>query len=313
MAPYSLLASRYKKAQTAFLLSCLILIYNLLLTTNIYADIKDKRISVFVSIIPEVYFVQKIGGNRVDVQALVQPGQSPATYAATPKQMANLAQADIYFKIGVPFENSFIPKIKRSLPNLFIQDLQENISLLKLKAHEHDNHTEDKHYDNLDPHTWLDPQLVIHHAKIITESLSYIDPDAKELYTRNFQKFKTELEQLSLTLHKQLKPYNGKSIYVLHPAYGYFCNAYNLIQKAVAIDGKNPGAKHLASLIKNARKDQVKAIFIQPQFSSRSAKAIAQAIGAEIVHFDPLALDYPANLLKMAQEFIKAHSINPKE
>ena len=76
---------------------------------------QQKNITVFVSILPEVDFVKKIGGSRVQVSPLVLPGQSPATYAPTPKQMAALAGADLYFRIGVPFENGLIPIFTRIL------------------------------------------------------------------------------------------------------------------------------------------------------------------------------------------------------
>ena len=64
----------------------------------------EERVKVFVSILPQAFFVEQVGGSRVEIDVLVGPGQSPATYEPTPKQMARLPRADIYFSIGVPFE-----------------------------------------------------------------------------------------------------------------------------------------------------------------------------------------------------------------
>ncbi len=282
--------------------------------TNLHAAGLGKKLSVFVSIMPEVYFVQQVGGNRVNVQALVQPGQSPATYAITPKQMTGLARSDIFFKIGVPFENGLLPKIKRSLPHLLIINLQKNTHLLKLDNHDHNYpKNEGSNINNLDPHTWLDPQLVIQHARIIKNSLIRLDPKHKQQYSANFSKFSTELQQLDQTLRKKLRPYSGQNIYVFHPAYGYFCKAYNLIQKAVAVKGKEPGAKYLGKLLTSARNDKIKAIFIQSQFSSKTAKAIAQAIDAQIIRLDPLAMNYMENMRHMADEIIKYSQLSPKQ
>ncbi len=266
------------------------------------------KLSVFVSIMPQVYFVERIGGQRVEVNALVKPGQSPATYAPTPKQMARLARAKVYFKIGVPFENSLVPKLKRSLPDLPIIDLQKNIELLKIDIDNHkpNNHNHSHEEHELDPHTWLDPNLVKAQVQIIKDTLSLFDPEGEKIYQDNFLRFSHELDDLHSLLQKMLLPYKGKTIFVFHPAYGYFCRAYDLKQKAVAFDGKEPGAKHLAGLIKTAKKEKVPIIFVQPQFSSKSARAIARAINAKVIAIDPLAKDYMQNMNYLAEQVIKA-------
>ena len=75
--------------------------------TNVHAE---NKIIVFVSILPQQYFVQQIGNDLVDVRVMVGPGQNPATYEPTPQQMAALYKADIYFRIGVPFESAWLDK-----------------------------------------------------------------------------------------------------------------------------------------------------------------------------------------------------------
>ena len=76
-----------------------------------------EKVTVFVSILPQKYFVQQIGKDLVDVQVMVQPGASPATYEPKPRQMAAIGKTDIYFSIGVPFENTWLSKIATSNPN----------------------------------------------------------------------------------------------------------------------------------------------------------------------------------------------------
>ena len=72
------------------------------------------------------------------------------------------------------------------------------------------------------------------------------------------------------------------------------------------IEGKEPTARQLTALIARARKDGVRVIFVEPQFSARSAEAVAQAIGGAVVPMDPLARDYLANLSDMAEKIRKA-------
>ncbi len=255
-----------------------------------------RQLSVFVSILPEEYFVKRIGGDRVRVEALVRPGQSPETYEPTPQQMARLAQTRIYFRIGVPFENGLIPKLIRSMPHLTIIDLREGLDLLELAGAQS---------GELDPHTWLDPLLVKKQARLIRDTLIRFDPKGAKLYRTNYQQFARDLETLNSRLLTILRPLAGRTIYVFHPAYGYFCRAYNLIQKAIIEHGKRPGGKRLARLIEQAKRDRVKVIFVQPQFSSKAAETIARAIGGTVVAMDPLARNYIANMETMARQLAK--------
>ena len=63
---------------------------------------------VFVSIAPQKFFVERIGGNEVRVEVMLNPGESPATFNPNPKKISRLASAKLYFSIGVPFEKVWI-------------------------------------------------------------------------------------------------------------------------------------------------------------------------------------------------------------
>lgn len=263
---------------------------------------KGKRLKVFVSILPTAYFVQRIGGDRIQVDTLVQPGHSPATYAPTPKQMANLGFSEIYFRIGVPFENALVPKLSRILPDLQVVDLQQNIALQSLEHPDEHAHQQ----GDIDPHTWLDPMLALSQAEIILNTLAGADPEGRDQYSANYRKLADELHELDRFLRKTLAPYAGGTVYVFHPAYGYFCRAYNLRQKAVTPGAREPGAQYIARLIEQAQKDRVRVIFVQPQFSDKAAKTIARSINGSVVALDPLAYDYITNLKTIAGEIAEA-------
>ena len=283
-----------------FRLNWLLILIFFVINPAVSQGADQERLSVFVSILPEVYFVKKIGGERVSVHALVRPGQSPATYGPTPKQMALLARAHVYLRIGVAFENSLVSKLRRTNKDLVIVDLREGISLLEMENHGTEVEDGHNHEEELDPHIWLDPMLVKLQAEVIKKTLSKFDPSNSLFYEANYKIFAEQLDKLDRQLRQTLTPLAGRTIYVFHPAYGYFCHAYGLRQKSVAINGKEPGAKHLASLIKSARSDGVKVIFVQPQFSRKAAQSIARAIDGVVVALDPLAEDYLENMESMA-------------
>lgn len=269
------------------------------------ADNSDEPIKVFVSILPTEYFVKRIGGKRVQVSTLVQPGHSPATYSPTPKQIAKLASSDIFFRIGVPFENGLMPKLARTIPDLPVTNLQDGIKLKKLHHHESQDDSH-HHADDIDPHTWLDPMLALNQAKTIRDTLARHDPAGKTEYYSNFEALSAELKTLDQHLRDVLTPFKDSTIYVFHPAYGYLCHAYDLNQKAITPGGKEPGAKYIAQLIDQAKKEKVRVIFVQPQFSDKAAKTIAQAINGNVVALDPLAYDYIANLKYMSDQISRA-------
>ena len=278
---------------------------------------EKKRVKVFVSVMPQAYFVEQVGGSLVKVDVLVAPGQSPHTFEPTPKQMAKLAGAEIYFEIGMPFEAQLLKKVIATNKRLRIIDTTQG---LKLRGYEQpDNQAARKGNDakkefgahvhaeaERDPHIWLNPRLAKGIAANICDGLKAADPTHAPDYAKNVKELQSRLDGLDAKLTKALAPLRGKKFMVFHPAFGHFGAAYGLKQVAVEIDGKEPSAKQLAQLIDWAKKEGVKVIFVQPQFSAKNAEAVAKAIGGAVVPMDPLARDYIKNLEDMAGKIQKA-------
>ncbi len=276
------------------------------------ADKPAGKVRVFVSILPAAYFVERVGGPNVEVSVLVGPGQDPHTFEPTPKLMTKLANAKVLFKIGFPFEETIIKKMGSTFKNVEAVDLQQGIKLramteeeaeAKEAEHKHGHgDAEEREHEaaEMDQHTWLDPQLAKIQAKTVADTLIRIDPPRKDQYEKNLLGFQADLDAVHEQLKKALAPVKGKSFFVFHPAYGYFGDAYGLKQVPVQIGGKEPTAKQLARLIDLAKEDEVKVIFVQPQFSKKSAEALAKAIRGAVVPLDDLAPDYLKNLQEMA-------------
>jgi len=251
----------------------------------LYAETKP---SVFVSILPLEYFVERIGREFVDVKVMVGPGQSPATYEPTPRQMTDLGRSRIYFRIGVPFEKALLPKVRDIFPDLKIVDVSRGIERLYFQSL--------SEAETPDPHIWLDPKRGMIQARTIAEELSLLFPSRKEVFQRNLLSFLDDLKRLDHRLTSVLAPLQGRSFYVFHPAFGYFAQSYGLTQVAVEMEGKEPGLRSLSRLITRARKEGVKVIFVQPQYAKRDVEALAEAIGGAVVPIDPLPRDYIRSL-----------------
>ncbi len=277
----------------------------------------DDPLMCFVSILPQAYFVERIGGEYVEVHVMVGPGQSPATYEPTTRQLSLLAGSDVYFSIGVSFEESLLPRIERIFQDVPVVDTSRRIHFRSIVDHVHTDAVstpEPSSPDTIDapshnhragmpdPHIWLSPRLAVTIAENIRDALVTLDSRHAETYTANCDRFSRELEDIDRRIAATLSPLRGRKVFVFHPAFGYFTDAYGLVQIAIETDGSTPGPKHLAAFIERARQEGVTTIFIQREFSTTMAEAVAAEIGAEVVQLDPLAGDYMNNLLRMAEK-----------
>jgi len=261
-------------------------------------DDSSTRISVFVSVLPQAYFVERVGGEDVSVQTLVGPGQSPHTFEPTPRQVADLSDARLYFTIGMPFEKVLVEKIRAAFPNVEIVDMRAGVTLRE--------NAEDGDGREPDPHVWLSPLIAKMLAGNVAAALERVAPAERGRFEANLAAFDGDLDAVNAHIASALAPLRGRDFFVYHPAFGYFGDAYGLKQVAVEVEGKEPSAKQLADLIHRARAANVRVIFVQPQFSARNAEAVAEAIGGAVVPMDPLAGDYLANLEKMVTLIEKA-------
>jgi len=275
----------------------------LLIITGLSGNASAAPFDVFVSVLPQKYFLQKLGGEYVHVQVMVTPGASPATYEPKPGQMVALSKAKAYFSIGVPFEKTWLPRIVGLYKQLPVIRTDQGIAKEPL-WHSRVKGKKTKAgpaLDGLDPHIWTSPPLVMLQARTIMDGLSRVDPPHRSDYEANYRQFIEQLVNLDLEIRNILLPRSReKSFMVFHPSWGYFARAYGLRQIAIEKEGKAPGPRHLEALIGLARKNKVRAIFIQPQFSRKSALIIARAIGARVVSADPLAEDWARNLKRVA-------------
>ena len=245
-------------------------------------------LNVVVSIVPQQYFVERIGGERISGTVMVPPGFSPATYEPKPEQLQALSEADAYARIRVPFEEAWMDRIVSANEDMLIVDECTGIERIGGK----------------DPHIWLSPTLVKIQARNILNALVAIDQANKSVYEAGYKQFIIEIENLDAELKGIFAgKRKGMEFIVFHPSWGYFAGEYGLKQIPVEIEGKDPKPADLQRLIKHAKKLGVKVIFVQPQFSAASASVIAQAIGGQIAFADPLALNWPDNLRQVAAKF----------
>ncbi len=295
-----------------------------------------EPLRVFASVAPIQTLVKKIGGEYVDARVMVRPGFNPHTYDPTPQQISALSGAVLYIRTGVPFEKAWMDRIRSANTKMQVLDARAGIALRSMQAHGHGEHGHEDghipgsghdhtrevgnaHHDHerhhadsgeseheQDPHVWTSPRLARHIAGRIRDGLSELAPGHRAKFTRNHDALIAELNVLDAELHKLLDPLSNRRFMVFHPAWGYFADHYGLVQVAIEHQGKSPGARELAKLINRARQENIKVVFVQPQFNKRQARQVAQAIGGVVLAVDPLAADYIDNLRQVGRQFAQA-------
>jgi zinc transport system substrate-binding protein len=272
------------------------------------ADIGSKKFQITVSILPQKYFVHRIagGGDNLDfdIHVMIPPGHSPATYAPTPQQMKALSRSKLYFRIGhIPFENAWMKNISSNNPHMKIIDTSVGVDLIETGEAEDDLHQEYHHHDHagLDPHIWLSPRAVKIQAKHILDALIEIDRENREFYKENYRLFLMDIDRLDREIKAVLEKCRVRKFMVFHPAWSYFAREYGLEQLPIEVEGKAPNPANLKKIIDITRRENIRIIFVQEQFDTNSARAVAAEIGGQVIKIDPLALDWLANMKKIAQ------------
>jgi zinc transport system substrate-binding protein len=266
----------------------------------------DGKLNVMVSIVPQRYFVERIGGEYVTVSVMVEPGNSPATYEPKPEQLKALSDAAAYFSIGVPFENAWLDKIAETNKDMLMVDTIADIERMPMGAHHHDDGDEEEHDHEEgapDPHVWLSPELVKVQGQAIYEALAQLDPAHKDAYKTNLDAFVADIDQLEADIQATLSGLKSNKFMVFHPAWGYFAHDFGLEQIPVEVGGQEPSAQELAHLIEEAKEEGIQVVFAQPEFSTSDAETIAKEIGGEVLLISPLASDWLANMRTVAQTF----------
>jgi zinc transport system substrate-binding protein len=143
----------------------------------------------------------------------------------------------------------------------------------------------------------------------ILHSLLKVDKQNRDFYLQNYKKLVANIQNLDKEIKKILSPLPKSSKFmVFHPSWGYFARDYNLLQLPIEIEGKSPKPSQLIKLIKIAKKDGIKVIIAEPEFSTKSADILAKEIGAKVIKLSPLSANWQESLLTLAKSISKGYS-----
>jgi zinc transport system substrate-binding protein len=239
----------------------------------------NAEVNVAVSILPQQYFVRKIGGEHVSVLVMAGPGINPLHYQPPKGQLEALKERDIYFLMGIPSEKTWLASIAEKAPDIILLDSSQEV---------------DK--SNGDPHVWLSPQRVAQQAQTIAQGLIAVDPDHEADYRANLQAFLAELDKLDADIRRVMEKNNtaGKTFIVSHPAWSYFAQDYGLTMLSIP---ENATDAQLQALADQAKAKGIDIIFYQRGFDEKSPEKLSQMLeGGRVMPMEPLNPSWEPNL-----------------
>ncbi len=279
---------------------------------------------VSVSIPPQKYFIEKIGGPDVAVTVLADKGRDPHTYEPTASQMAQVGKAAVYFAVGVPFETRWLPRFQALNKTMAVVRLQDGVTRLRGKpdlalresgwrdvhGHEHEHGLETD-----DPHLWLSPHAVKQFIPLIADALSRAVPEKEAAFRARAAAFAAEIDALDSRIAALFAPLppDRRTFLTFHQGWAYFASNYNLHEASVELEGKEPGPRGMAALFAFAEKKKITAVVADPLSPKSTVAAIAGQIKARIIDAAPLDENWPDALQRFAAKLAPALANAPAD
>ena len=278
-----------------------LILLSLLSACHPKATSDQEKPVVSVSIPPQHYFIERLAGNLVEVNIMIPPGASPATYEPTLSQLNSLGQSDLYLKIGhIGFELSWMEKIRSVNPEMKVVDLSGGIELIEgngSKSHDHSHR-----HRGTDPHIWMSARNAAVIATHIHKALCILLPDNKEVLSSNLTTLLREIDSLDRAISEIVSEMDHRSFMIYHPSLSYFARDYQLEQMPLEVEGKTPSPAHMKQMTDLGKEHHIAAILVQKQFDQNNAKVLAREIGAKIVQINPLDYNWHSQMLFIANQ-----------
>ena len=267
----------------------------------------SNKINIYTTVYPLSFFAEQIGGDFVNVSSIYPPGSNEHTFEPTQQDMMALADADLFFYIGLGLEG-FVEKTKETLKNENVKLVATSDSISEEYLHsEEENHEEEEEHNDhdhsshdhgdhdhgdIDPHVWLSPEIAKELALSIKEQLIATLPNEESFFNDNYEQLITKLNTLDQQFETMVSEASNKTFFVSHASFGYIADQYGLEQIAIAgINSQSePSQKELAELVKIAEELSINYILFEQNVSSNLSTVIQKEIGAKSLELHNLSV-----------------------
>ena len=252
---------------------------------------KNAGKTIVTSFYPMYVFTQNVARDVPGVRVVNMASESVGClhdYQLQTRDMVTLEGADALVINGGGMEQ-FMDKVIAQRPDLAVIDAGEGIDML-CSEDEHDHEDGEHDHELYNAHVWLDPALAIRQVQNIADGLAAVDSENAEAYQQNAAAYIARIEALHAELSAQLAPLAGSAIVTFHEAFTYFADAYGLVVAGVIASdaGEEPSTRQIVQTCDLVKAMQVKALFVEPQYPTKSAETIARETGALVYTLDPV-------------------------
>ena len=250
---------------------------------------EDAGKTIVTSFYPMYVFTQNVVRDVPGVRVVNMASESAGClhdYQLQTRDMVTLEGADALVINGGGMEQ-FMDKVIAQRPELPVINASDGIEML-CGEDDHDGHDHDHGVYNA--HVWLDPALAMRQVQNIADGLAAVDSENAEAYQQNAAAYKARIQALDAELSAQLEPFAGSAIVTFHEAFTYFADAYGLVVAGVIANdaGEEPSTRQIAATCDLVKQYQVKALFVEPQYPTKSAETIARETGAQVFTLNPV-------------------------
>ena len=259
----------------------------------------NAKPTVTVTIPPYKYFVEKIAGDKVDVNVMVSNGNNPETYEPNAQQMMELSNSALYLKVGsIGFEQTWMKKLQDNAPDMKMIDTSVGIKPAQTPG------------GNIDPHVWMSCKNARIISSNIFKALCQLEPENKTFFQKNYQQLLSSIDRQDSIIRKSFKdnPEMVRKFVIYHPILTYFARDYQLEQLAIEEEGREPSAAQLKSLIERARKQKIRYCLIQAEFANRNTTTFIKESQTKAMDINPLQADW-ANAMKEVSQAVQGKKI----
>lgn len=244
-----------------------------------------EKVDIYTSIAPIKFIIDNITGEILNTATLIKPGSDPHTFEISAKELQLLANAKAYFSIDLPYEKTIVDKMTK-----------QNISSFKVFSIELN--------EGKDIHRWTSISKIKEISKEFVKALTELYPDKKNLFDTNYNVFIDKLNNLNEAIKYNIENSKIKTFLILHPALTYFAEDYGLNQISIEKEGKEPSLSDLIELGKRIKKDNIKFIFLQPEFPEEQILQFIKDNKIEAINIDILGYNIFETLLKVSETFL---------
>ncbi len=254
---------------------------NVVVTTNIVADV-----------------ISTIGGDAIEMMALIPLGADPHTYEPSPKDYQAMSDAHVVFINGVGLEEAMSSTLEQVAQRVPVVSLSQDVDLLAFASsadHEPDADSEydeggDTHeHESMDPHVWFDPWNVMVWTHNAAEAMSTLHPEQASLFQANAEAYQDELRALDRWIQDAVEqlPEDRRRLVTDHFAFQYLAHRYGFEIVGAVIPAYStsaqPSAKEIAALVDAIRALEVRAVFVGVGANQRLATQAVEDTGTALI------------------------------